>query len=756
MTALRPRNKKIEMKSFRMCAGWMPHAVAWLVALVLSLLLVGLTAQVIRVESDRTEGEARRELRNMTQLTQEHAQRTLRAADQALQLVRALYVRDGMALKLADWVSSGAIDVGIFHQVGIIDAHGIYRLSNLPQTPAVDLSDREHFKVHLGHAVDTLFVSKPVKGRVSGKWTIQLTRRITLADGSFGGVAVVSVDADYFTGFYSGLELGSQGIASLVGLDGVVRARRSTTGDGIGADVTRTRMNDSVSNGDVSGFLEATSSIDQVPRLHHYRRLDGFPLYVVVALATDEYRSAVRATRRTQWLQAWTGSVLLLGLAALYSWYRQREQRQQRALKASQDFAKMALESSGAGVWAWDIAAARFDLDERMFAMLGYQPYAFEVTHQKFLEFVHPQDLPRLRAALVPVLKGDAAQLVFEHRLRHKDGSWHWLMSRGQVVARDHTGRALRLTGTNTDHTERMLAEEQQRIAAVAFESSAAMMISAVDQTILRVNPAFEALSGYAAAEVIGRSSNILNSGRQTPAFYQQMWDSLNGASGHWEGELWNRRKDGSVFLDWLAISAVRDAAGQVTHYVAVHADITLRKRSEEEIRKLAFYDPLTGLPNRRLLLDRLEQARSTLARHGQVCVVLFMDLDHFKQLNDTQGHAVGDELLIQVAARLLRCVREGDTVARLGGDEFVVALTQLGFDAVNAQASAVVVANKIRDALGQPFEVAGLTWQISVSVGLAVMADAKQTVDLVLKAADTAMYAAKAAGRNAVQVAAK
>lgn len=664
------------------------------------------------------------------------------------------YVRDGVALSLADWVKSGAIDVGIFHQVGIIDAKGIYRLSNLPKTPAVDLSDREHFKVHLAHKVDALFISKPVKGRVSGKWTVQLTRHITLADGSFGGVAVVSVDADYFTGFYSGLDLGDKGIASLVGLDGVVRAHRSDSATGIGADLTHAKLYDMALSGDASGFLEAASVIDQVPRLHYFRRLEAYPLYVVVALATEDFRAGSLETQRTEWLQASTGSVLLLGLAALYTWHRRREQRQQRALQASQDFAKMALESSGVGVWAWDIAAARFDLDDRMFAMLGYQPQAFEATHQNFLKFVHPADLPRLRAALVPVLKGDVLQLCFDHRLRHKDGSWHWMMTRGQVVQRDHDGRALRLTGTNADYTERRLAEEQQRIAAVAFESSAAMMISAVDQTILRVNPAFEALSGFAVAEVIGKRSNILKSGRQPPAFYKQMWDSLNGPSGHWEGELWNRRKDGSVFLDWLAISAVRDPTGLVTHYVAVHADITLRKRSEDEIRKLAFYDALTGLPNRRLLLDRLEQARSTLARNGQVCVVLFMDLDHFKQLNDTQGHAVGDELLIQVGSRLQSCVREGDTVARLGGDEFVVALTQLGFDSVAAQARALVVANKIRDSLSQPFEVSGLAWQISVSVGLVVLSDAKQAVDDILKLADTAMYAAKAAGRNAVQLA--
>lgn len=733
---------------------WLPHVVAWLVALLLSSVLVAVTEHLVWVEGRRVEQGAQRELGNLSRLAQEHAERTLHAADQALQLVRALYLRDGPALNLADWVNSGAIDVGIFHQVGIIDAQGIYRLSNLPTTPPVDLSDREHFKTHLGHDHDVLFVSKPVQGRVSGKWTIQLTRHITAADGHFAGVAVVSVDADYFTQFYGGLDLGPKGMASLVGLDGVVRAHQCAQAQGIGVDLTGSALQRAAQGVQPADFLEARSTIDQVQRLHHLRRLTDYPLYVVVALASDEYRAAAQQTQRMEWLQALTGSALLFGLATLYSWHRRRERLTQHHLQSCEDFSRLALESAGVGVWVWNIASERFDVDDRMFAMLGYQPGEVPANNQSFVEHFHPDDLRRLRPALVPVLKGQRPNFFFEYRMRHKDGGWHWLTARGQVVERDAQGRALRLTGINADRTERRLAEEQQRIAAVAFESSAAMAISAADQTILRVNPAFEALSGFAAAEVVGLRSNVMKSGRQSADFYRQMWAALNGPSGHWEGELWNRRKDGTVFLDWLAITAVRDLQGQVTHYVAVHADITLRKRSDDEIRKLAFFDPLTGLPNRRLLLDRLEQARSALARHGQLAAVLYMDLDHFKQLNDSQGHALGDELLIAVARRLQDCVREGDTVSRLGGDEFVVALTQLGSDAAAAQGAALLVAQKIRDALSLPVGLSGASWQISVSVGVAMMGDAKQPVEDLLKAADSAMYVAKAAGRNAVHLA--
>ncbi|MDD2925756.1 diguanylate cyclase [Rhodoferax sp.] len=728
------------------------HVVAWSLAALAILVLVGVTARMVDHEWSEESQAARRELGNMSRLSQEHALRTLQAADQALQLARALYLRDGLALDLSHWVGQGAIDAALFHQVGIIDAQGIYRLSNLAQTPQVDLSDREHFKVHLQQNDDQLFVSKPVLGRVSNKWTIQLTRRITRPDGSFGGVAVVSMDADYFTHFYASLDVGANGIAALIGTDGVVRARRSKLMTGAGANLRDVPPLRAMAQGAVEGFFENRSPIDQALRLYHFRKIAGYPLFVAVGFGQDDFQASVRQTQRTQWTQAALGTLLILGLATLFSWHWQREQRQTRALRHSQAYTQLALDSGGLGVWEWDLRHHRFTLDERLQALLGFTPGELPNDNDSFMQRLHPDDQHQLRLLLLPVLKGEVPRLLFEHRLRHKDGHWIWLMARGQVVARDAQGRALRLMGTDVDRTERRQADEAQRVAAVAFESSSAMMISDAQLVILRVNPAFAELSGYTQAEVVGQPSSLLKSGRESPAFYQAMWTSLNH-TGHWEGEIWNRRKDGAVFPDWLSITAVKDERGQVTHYVSVHADITLRKRSEEEIRKLAFFDPLTGLPNRRLLLDRLQQMRAALARQGEVGAVLFMDLDRFKLLNDTHGHQRGDELLTQVAQRLQTCVREVDTVARLGGDEFVVALAQLGTAAAPACTAAVRVGEKIREALNQPFDLSGLSWQLSASIGVALLQDASQPVEDVLKDADTAMYIAKNAGRNQVQV---
>jgi len=730
-----------------------PSVVAWGLTLVIVLSLLLLTQHVVGVAWRDSEKSAQRELSNLSRLSQEHAERTLNAADQALQLVRALYLREGNALKLSDWVRQGAIDVDVFHQVGIIDAQGIYRLSNLPSTPQVDLSDREHFRVHLERPDVGLFVSKPVLGRVSKKWTVQLTRRIDLPDGRFGGVAVVSVDAEYFSNFYSRLDLGADGAVALVGTDGLVRARHGKVAVDMGVSVQGSPATKMLAQGKTEGLFEAVSPVDRVARLHHFRLIPGYSLYVVVGWGVNDYRAHYQEMKFMYWLMACVAGALTLCLAALFSWQRSREMRQRQALQASQARTELALDSGGIGIWEWDLRKGGFTLDKRLWAMLGFADGEMRSDNTGFLKRVHPDDVQAVARLLPPVLKGEVPRLLFEHRVQHKDGHWIWLMARGQVVERDAQGRAVRLMGTDVDRTAQKRAEENLRVAAVAFASSSAMMISAADQTILRVNPAFEALSGYSAAECVGQHSNLLKSDRHPEAFYQSMWAELTGSTGHWEGEIWNRRKSGEVFPDWVAITGVRDERGQITHYVSVHADITLRKRSEEEIKKLAFYDPLTGLANRRLLLDRLQQMRATLARQGQIGAVLFMDLDRFKRLNDTHGHALGDELLIQVGQRLQACVREGDTVARLGGDEFVVALAQLGTDQDAVRASALGVAQKIRDAIDHPFQLTGLDWQPTLSMGVALLLDARESVEDWLKHADAAMYAAKAAGRNNVQL---
>jgi diguanylate cyclase (GGDEF)-like protein len=250
---------------------------------------------------------------------------------------------------------------------------------------------------------------------------------------------------------------------------------------------------------------------------------------------------------------------------------------------------------------------------------------------------------------------------------------------------------------------------------------------------------------------VLGKNPRILSSGRQSKEFYAEMWRQLL-EEGSWSGEIWDRRKNGEIYPKWLTITAVKDEQGNVTEYVAIFSDITARKRAEEEIRNLAFFDTLTGLPNRRLLLDRFQLALSLSARSQHCGALLFLDMDKFKTLNDTQGHDYGDLMLIEVGRRIQACVREVDTVARLGGDEFVVLFEEISANMEDASQKVALIAEKIRIALAEPYVLREHEFHSSPSIGVSMYRGNTVSVDVLMKHADMAMYQAKDAGRNAVR----
>ena len=340
---------------------------------------------------------------------------------------------------------------------------------------------------------------------------------------------------------------------------------------------------------------------------------------------------------------------------------------------------------------------------------------------------------------------------IYESPVRFADGELRDVMFHKATFTWPD-GTVAGMVGVMLDISERKRMEDNLRQAATVFDNSAeGVIIAKPNGSIIAVNRAFTEITGYGQTEVVGNNPRMLQSGRHDKAFYKAMWECI-ARNGRWQGEVWNRRKNGEIFPEWSSITAVRDQQGRLTNYVATFSDITQQKQNEERIQLLAFSDPLTNLPNRRLLMDRLQQALIVSARTKRHGSLFFIDLDNFKGLNDTRGHHIGDLLLKQVAQRIERCLREGDTVARLGGDEFVVMLEGLGNTAVEATSQAELVGIKILEVLDQPYTIQDQQHHNTASIGVTLFGDQKSSLDDLLKQADLAMYRAKASGRNALR----
>lgn len=331
-----------------------------------------------------------------------------------------------------------------------------------------------------------------------------------------------------------------------------------------------------------------------------------------------------------------------------------------------------------------------------------------------------------------------------EYRFQRPDGVCTWVI--GQADAeRNENGDLIGFVGTITDITALKRNEDELRQAAAIFlNTREGVMLTDVNLRIVSVNPAFAHITGYTETDAIGNTPSFLHSGRHDRDFYAAMWGHIKD-SGHWQGEVWNRRKSGEVYPELLSISEIRDTKGQVVNYVGVFSDISKLKESESKLEFLAHHDPLTGLPNRLLLMSNLRQAIEVATRNGKLLAVLMMDLDRFKDVNDSYGHLAGDELLQKVATKLTLTLRGADTVCRLGGDEFVVVLSD-----ISQPEDAARVANEIIEQMGMPWQLTNnCEVRIGASVGISLFPTHGGTPELLIQHADTALYLAKNEGRG-------
>ena len=343
------------------------------------------------------------------------------------------------------------------------------------------------------------------------------------------------------------------------------------------------------------------------------------------------------------------------------------------------------------------------------------------------LDAIYPDDAPRARFTA-----------AFESELLTRRGETRFVLWHA-IVLHDYAGKARGTILIGDDLTDARRMEEQLALTASVFEATnQAMVITNANAVIIAVNQAFTDLTGYSKAEALGQNPRMLKSGRHDQPFYELMWKSIN-ETGHWRGDVWDRRKDGSIYPKFLSISVIRNEHGEITNYAGIFYEISERKAVEERLDFLAHYDTLTGLPNRCLLLDRLKQSTERAIRDGSKVGLLYLDLDHFKEINDTSGHAAGDVLLKATAQRMQQCVRAADTVARLGGDEFVVLLPD-----IKKLAAAAQVAEKIQKALAPPYEIDGQLMTAIPSIGISVYPDDHHELEVLLKQADAAMYEVK------------
>ncbi|MFZ6746015.1 EAL domain-containing protein [Undibacterium sp. JH2W] len=369
--------------------------------------------------------------------------------------------------------------------------------------------------------------------------------------------------------------------------------------------------------------------------------------------------------------------------------------------------------------------------------LLGYANGS-KIDCANLMHRTHPDDIQAVKNFWNQVQAGEDAGI--EHRII-LDGEVRWLHSQ-------YDAQSVKRMGTVQDITERKHAEEDLRIAAIAFEGQEGMVITDEHRCILRVNHAFTRITGYSREEALGKQTSLLKSGLHGASYYEDMGKQLE-ANDYWQGEIWNRRKNGEVYPEWLTITAVKNSSGKVVNYVATMLDITQRKATEAKLEHLAYHDPLTGLANRRLLIDRLQHSLLAKSRSNLYGAVLFLDLDNFKTINDSSGHGKGDMLLQVAAKRLAHSIRKGDTLARYGGDEFVLLLEELSDNIRETVIEVQMIVTKILADLRAPYDLEHNEYHSSASIGITLFDKQNTSAEELLKQVEVAMYEAKASGGN-------
>ncbi|GAB2180009.1 hypothetical protein DLREEDagrD3_02320 [Denitratisoma sp. agr-D3] len=700
--------------------------------------------------------------RNMAWVLESRLDATLRRVDALLEkrasnLARTPSMMDVAQAPRHQLALTAALqqDLVNFHEVvslRVFDAQGrlLYN-SEPPPWPENDVADRKYFRALKADATLGRVFSEVVYSRFDDQPVFVVAMPIRAATGRFLGVATAAINLSDLSALLRSIELGRDGVISIRRSDDFrLVLRWPPLPDQINTPLAPNHPNRlAVEAGEKTHTSTLHSQSDGTLRIFSLRVLENHPFSVVVGVSVSD---ALAGWYRRLSIVMIAGTWILLLCLSLFLTLRRRG----RELIAAHD----SLEKS---------AAELRDNEQRFRTLFEEAPIGHILTRASDGRFLASNQaysdlsgyakeaLDKLSSwDLVPDSEGEDEQHGLqilkqtgrfgpvEKHLLHRDGHWVPVRQQSRIVP-GWNGEDQILSVVESIAGQKQAEERIHLLANVFQYSGEAILITDRDNRIVDVNTAFTRMTGYGADEVLGKDPKLLASGRNTAREYQVMWRAIK-EQGRWQGELWDRHKDGHVYPKWITISTIVDGNGDISHYIASFTDITEHKAAEERIHYIAHHDALTKLPNRLSLQGRLEQALASARREGSHLAVMFVDLDRFKIINDTLGHHVGDDLLVEVAQRLRESVRESDIVARLGGDEFVIAVVG------TAVAEAALVATKVLNTLSQPYVMEGTELHSTPSIGISLFPEDGEDVETLMKNADTAMYHAKAMGRNNFQ----
>lgn len=727
-----------------------------LIAILVLFVLLYIGVELASVLQDRRQAleAAQADVASLSAALNEHADRAIGEADRLLlgamaDFQRAVKVTPQNEENLHRLLALYNDKLPQISATNIVDGSGKLVASGYVfPVRQVNFADRDYFQHHVKTGDAGLFISRPMKSRTSGKWVFTLSRALKNPDGSLRAVFVTGIVLNYFEGFYRSLNLGKSARMLLIRQDGWVLMQNPPSPNTLEINLQKSLLFQHFRTAPAGSYLNASSIIDGQSRVIGYASSGSYPLLALISLPEEEVLQPWRDRTRQSVLKGLVAVGLMLALAAMLWRYlnqldlaQAHSERQSRSLARSEKRYQQLVDGIEGIVWEAELPDMRFTyVSANAVGITGY-PAGEWLGNPGFWQERLGGTAQQAADILSRIERHGS--LETEHRMTTADGKQIWLRN-NITLAGDVEDRS-RLRGVMVDSTERRRAYEELELAAQVFETSLhAIMIFSTEGRVLRVNQAFSAITGFAEDEVIGRDTGWVESHFLQPGFVDMVRESLR-LTDKWQGESLMRAKDDSEITIMQSISVIRNADGRARSTVSIFRDITGQKLSEQRLYQLAHFDLLTQLPNRQALADKIRHAIAYANQYQSGLALLFIDIDHFKNINDSLGHDSGDRMLRVVAERIGDCLGPNDTLARTGGDEFVILLERLGKDIEAIEQTAEKLARIAID----PVDIGGKELYVSMSVGISTFPQDGVDGETLLRNADTAMYRAKAAGRN-------